>query len=379
MQRELEMNCKEVLSLLILVVIIFASLREFKFTEEYLSVLTNILGEIHQIITTYLSDEKPGSPPNPLHSSNGGHTNNSQVFNSNHGSPQNSPAQTLQHQLNSNQLAVAIITGNISPARLPIHNSQAGGINRSVLMRLERLQAAISRLGVIADQYLASDLISKQAIKVFAAYLKIVFRYLENYERLDLQLIKKIKQSLHDFLAQKPLIYGVELYLIFRAKKLLTLIESVLDRDMKISEAKNSLLKYILETDYVMLPKRLFISSKAPAVELTQAFLWQFSDKSKVSSLKEHIVECEVEVKNVTDDSLSKLTVEAELKASECIFEQVKFTRKSIKEARSLVSFHFLVQFDAICKHELQLSVRLLSTTGFLLDRIEAKEIVEVV
>jgi hypothetical protein len=281
--------------------------------------------------------------------------------------------------MNSNQLAVAIITGSISPTKIPLSNGYPSAINKSVLLSLEKLQSLISRLTTVADHFLENDQISKQALKSFVALLKIVFKYLENYERLDLAIVKKIRQSLHDFLVPKSQIFGAELYLIFKAKKLLALIDSAIDRSMNISDAKTSLLKYIQDLDLVLLPKRIFISSKTPMVELTQTFLWQFDDKTKVSSLKEHIIECEVAVKNVQDQPIESLTVEAELKASECLFDQIKFVKKSIKEAKSLVSFQYLVHLESICKHKLEFSVRLVSSAGFLLDRIETKEFVEVV
>lgn len=250
---------------------------------------------------------------------------------------------------------------------------------KNLAMRFERLQAVITNLNEISEYHLENDPISRQAVKVFVAFLKIVFKYLENYERMDQLTIKKIRQSLHDFLAPKSQIYGAELYLIFRAKKLLALIDSAIERNMNIGDAKISLLRFIHEIDFVLLPKRVFISSKPPSLKLTQTFLWQFAEKSRVSSLKEHIIECEVELLCSKDSNLSKWSVEAELTAQECLFDQVKFKKKAIKEAKSLVSFQFLVHFESLCRHRLELSVKLINSAGFLLDRIDSQEEIEVV
>ena len=41
-------------------VIVFSSFREFKFSEEYLLVITDILGELSFIVSSYLADDKEG-------------------------------------------------------------------------------------------------------------------------------------------------------------------------------------------------------------------------------------------------------------------------------------------------------------------------------
>lgn len=53
------------------VVIVFSSLREFKFSEEYLTAITDVLGELSYIISAYLTDDKDGGS---IHSQQG--TNN---------------------------------------------------------------------------------------------------------------------------------------------------------------------------------------------------------------------------------------------------------------------------------------------------------------
>lgn len=283
------------------------------------------------------------------------------------------PLSVNNHQATASNSVVSQSNGFLTAG------ASSSNVHKTLLIRFERLQAVITNLNEMAEYHLENDPISKQAVKVYVSFLKIVFKYLENYDKMDQLTIKKIRQSLHDFLAPKSQIYGSELYLIFRAKKLLALIDSAIERTMNISDAKISLLRFIHEIDFVLLPKRVFISSKPPSLKLTQTFLWQFSEKLKVSSLKEHIIECEVELVFSKDACISKWSVEAELTACECLFEQVKFKKKAIKGAKALVSFQFLVHFEALCRHRLELSVKLLNSAGFLLDRIDSKEEIEVV
>lgn len=295
-------------------VIVFASLKEFKFAEDYLNVLVDILVDMYFVMNVYLPEET-GEPK----------------------------------------------------AALPIHDN------------LERLHLSIKKLNEVADFHLDNDAISKYSIKIFSRFLCITFKYLECYDKMDLVMLRKIRQSLHDFLVPKNQIYGAELYFFFKAKKFFSLIESVIDRNMGIAESKVNLLKFLLDIDYVLLPKRTFISMNTPSLHMGQQFLWQFREKSKISSLKEYIVEAEVEVRHVKEHHTKHWTVEAVLECRECIFNQVKFAKKTIKPARSLISFHFLVHFESICKHKMTLSVKLLNRNGYLIDHIFAEEHIEII
>jgi hypothetical protein len=362
------------------VIIVFSSLREFRFSEEYLTAITDILAELSHIISTYLNEDKEGLSINSQQGGNGSSLGNAQVAYTHQNSTQFQLGGQVSSPLSTqNQLTLAFMGGSGQTNGYSLSTGLSSTVLRGLMIRFERLQALIAQLSEISEYHLENDLISKQAVKVFVSFLKIVFKYLENYEKMDQLTIKKIRQSLHDFLAPKSQIYGAELYLIFRAKKLLALIDSAIERNMNMSDAKISLLRFIHEIDFVLLPKRVFISSKPPSLQLTQSFLWQFSDKSKVSSLKEHIIECEVEVVCSKNSTISKWSIEAELTATECLCEQVKFKKKAIKEAKSLVAFQFLVHFETLCKHRLELSVKLINSAGFLLDHIESDEQIEVV
>lgn len=61
------------------VVIVFSSLREFRFSEEYLTAITDVLAELSQVISAYLIEDKDGGS---IHSQQGTHSGgqaNSQV------------------------------------------------------------------------------------------------------------------------------------------------------------------------------------------------------------------------------------------------------------------------------------------------------------
>lgn len=290
-------------------------MKEFRFAEDYLNSLVMVLTDLHNMMTSFLGEE--GSKP-PL-------------------------------------------TG--------------GAFTEAI----ERLQSGILRIKQVAEQHLDNDPISAYSVKIFTRFLSIVARYLELYDKLDQLAIRKIRQSLHEFLLPKNQIFGAELYYFFRAKKLIGLVDSVLERGMNISEAKVNLMKFLLEIDYVLLPKRTFISAHTPKLYVSQPFLWQFRDKAKVSSLQEHILETEVEVRHLDSRFGKEWIVEADLVCKDCLLDQVRFNRKAIKPAKSILSFHFLVHFESICKHRLSLQIRLLNKGGYDIDKLDFEETLEVV
>ena len=254
----------------------------------------------------------------------------------------------------------------------------AGKQAASISDNLERLQANILRLTDIACHHLHEDALSRQSVKTFGRFLSIVFKYVECYERLDQLSIRKIRQSLHEFLIPRHHCYSSELYYLFKAKKLLSLLDSVIERNLGIAEAKVNLLKFILEVDFVMLPRAVLVSSLTPKLVLPQPFLWQFGDDGRSSSLREHIVETEVEVRHVGEVTLRDWSIEAELVCTEAGLGQVKFRKKTIKQAQSLVGVSFMLHFESVSRHRLGLTVRLLNRDGFLVDELTAESSLEV-
>jgi hypothetical protein len=294
------------------VIVILASLKEFRFSEEYLQTLQQILNELHIAIDGFIETENNQAAPN-------------------------------------------------------------------VQLILERLQAGIGRMDEIASFHLDNDPISRYSVKVLARFLSTVFKFLESYEKLDQHSIRKIRQSLHEFLVPKGMIYSAELYLFFKAKKFLGLIDSVIERNMNIGEAKVSLLKFILEVDFLMLPKRVFISMRSPQLFVCQKFLWQLKDENKLSSLKEHIIETELEVKYIKEAELRDWSIECDLVAKDTLFFNTKFKKQAIKSAKNLISFQFLVTFESICKHKLDMTIKLINRCGLLMDKIELEGEIDII
>lgn len=296
------------------VVIVFSSLKEFKFAEDYLNILVDILVDLYFVMNNFLPEED-----------------------------------------------------SVEKITLPVFD------------QLERLQFSILKLNTISDYHLENDSISRYSVKIFSRFLSITFKYLENFEKLDQFMLRKIRQSLHEFLIPKNQIYGAELYYFFKAKKLFSLIDSVIDRNINIQEAKINLLKFLFDVDYILLPKRIFISMNSPKLFMGQPFLWQFREKDKVSSLREYIIETEVEIHHIQEAQIINWSVEAELTCSECIFDQIKFTKKAIKTAKPLISFNFLVHFESICQHKLTIEISLLNKNGYLIDKLLREEHIEII
>ena len=104
-----------------IVVLVFASLKEFRFSEDYLNSLVMVLTDLHNMMTSFLGEE--GSKP-PL-------------------------------------------TG--------------GAFTEAI----ERLQSGILRIKQVAEQHLDNDPISAYSVKIFTRFLSIVARYLELYDKLE--------------------------------------------------------------------------------------------------------------------------------------------------------------------------------------------------
>lgn len=142
-------------------VVIFSSLKEFKFAEDYLSIVGDILKELTSLIKVFID---------------GG--------------------EALR------------------------------GFDAS--SHLLQIQRNIQMISQCADCHLSTDKLSRDACLVYQKFLCIIYKYLECYQTLDEYSIRKIRQSLAEFLAPKSPIFSSELYFIFQAKRLLVYIDSMI-------------------------------------------------------------------------------------------------------------------------------------------------------
>lgn len=296
----------------------FASLKEFKFAEDYLLIISEILKELYDLIDRFMEN-----------------------------------------------INAPVVEG------APVKSFDASGY-------LLNIQRQIQRLAQCTECHLSADRLSKNACNTYQKFMCIIYKYLECYQSLDQYSIRKIRQSLAEFLYPKIIIFSSELYYIFRAKKLLTLIDSVIERNMKIPEAKVKILSFIQEIDYLMLPKRLFLSVKTPRLRIPQEFLWQIEDKDMVSSLKEHIIDIEVEVENFNEKILNEWSIEISLVAI-TDSDIKKIQKRVIKKALPLINFQFLVEFTTICKYCLSTEIMLLDSTGYAVDKLSFQDYISVV
>lgn len=244
---------------------------------------------------------------------------------------------------------------------------------------LIKIQGGIEQISKCTECFLASDKLSKNACRMFILFMKIVYKYLESYETLDQYSILKIRQSLHEFLQSKETIFSCELYYIFRAKRLMALIDSVVEKNMNINESKVKILNFMHDIDFVMLPKMIFLSHKTPKLKIMKDFLSDLGDKHSVSSLKEHIISVEVELGNYSDDLAHDWSIETILVIKDAIFYNVKMRKNAIKMVQPIIIFQFLVEFTAICEHIVAVEINLKHSNGYLVDKLSFNKKINVV
>lgn len=376
-------------------VLVFASLKEFKFSHEYLKLQADIHTDLFAVFV-HLTDAEHSSQLAIAAQTDDFYIKRSHEVAARKSSKA-SPHKSIGN-LEAEEEEVEKLT--LNPDSTMLVEKQDSTTMVSVQDRFERLQSRVTLLIHLAEHYLEEDSLSRSAVIAFAKFLSLVLRFLESFEVADPQTLKRSKVHLQDFLNLKGSgLFSSDLYYNFKIRKVMGLLESGVDK-VPTSEVKLSVLKYLSEIDYLMLPRAVFISNKTPKLHASQGLLWQFRDKHKVTSLQEHVVECEIEVQNLPSGSQtsesSKISsnasssvvsggpsaawvVEAEIVCVETVFNQVRFSKKAIKPANNLLSFSFLLHFDTACPYKLSLCVKLMNRAGFLIDQLQLEDHLDII
>lgn len=89
-----------------------------------------------------------------------------------------------------------------------------------------------------------------------------------------------------------------------------------------------------------------------------------------VSSLKEHIIDVEVEIENFNEKFSNDWAIDTSLTAIQTETKIKKIHKRVIKKALPLINFQFLVEFTSICKYSVTAEIRLLDCNGYLVDKL---------
>lgn len=242
--------------------------------------------------------------------------------------------------------------------------------------QLSHFHDQILQLKKCEECFLGGDRLSKNSLSIFCEFLKIVYKFMEDFMKMDKHCMMKLRQSLYEFLLVENMVYTSELYYLFKGKRLLSLLDTIIEDKIDIEQGKLKALGFFQELDYVMLPKRVFISKKMPKLKVDKDFLWQIGDKEKVSTLKVHIVDVEVEILNLEESEEESWTVQAILEVKDNIFHKQKVYKETVKSAKEMLNFRFMVEFISVCRHRVAMKVQLMHHNGFVVDSIVLSEII---
>ena len=98
-----------------------------------------------------------------------------------------------------------------------------------------------------------------------------------------------------------------------------------------------------------------------------------------VSSLKEHIIDIEVQLENFNEKILNEWAIDTSLVAIHTDTKIKKIQKRVIKKAIPVLNFQFLVEFTSICKYTVSTEIRLLDSTGYQVDKLSYQEDINVV
>ena len=125
------------------------------------------------------------------------------------------------------------------------------------------LHVLILKLENSVQCYPKIDSLSASAIKTFVKFLQIIYNFLLNYESLDLYSLRKLSQTLHEFLLPNTNLFSSEINILFRGKKLLQLLDHIIEKKAVVNDSKKTIIKYISEMDLLVL-QQIIIKESIP-------------------------------------------------------------------------------------------------------------------
>jgi hypothetical protein len=231
------------------------------------------------------------------------------------------------------------------------------------------LHVLILKLENSVQCYPKIDSLSASAIKTFVKFLQIIYNFLLNYESLDLYSLRKLSQTLHEFLLPNTNLFSSEINILFRGKKLLQLLDHIIEKKAVVNDSKKTIIKYISEMDLLVLPRSIFKPAKSPHIKIIPgSFVFGQKEIIDLSSFKDHVVDVKVTIENADEKILNHWSVSAELNADEQILGKRVLSKFSLKVADGNMAFKFLCNFSVVADHMITLKLKLVNPLNSVID-----------